>query len=138
MASKTGAASGGGCAALIAVVLVVGAIVAGVISLAAVVDPFNWMPSVHQIWADCDGDCELAHRFPGFWWHVVANLVYAAAAVLTAISFLGTVAELRSARENRYADAAALDAYRTARGACVSAGALLAALASLALVVSIA
>jgi hypothetical protein len=39
-------ASGGGCCGLMLVMLVIGAVVAGAISLAALVDPFNWMPTV--------------------------------------------------------------------------------------------
>src|SRR5262245_24803997 len=103
--------------------------VAAAISVAALVDPFDWMPSVQQIWADCDGDCELAHRFPGFWWHVVANLAYAALAVAVTIRFLANAFELRKTRVGRYADAAAMDAYRTTHGNLLASGKLLGALA---------
>ena len=46
MARQASGSSGGGCGALIAFVLVIAAIVAAAISLAALVDPFDWMPSV--------------------------------------------------------------------------------------------
>ena len=55
-------------------------IVAAAISLAALVDPFDWMPSVLATGLTVTAHCELADRFPGFWWHVVANLAYAALA----------------------------------------------------------
>ena len=63
MARGGSSSSGGGCGGLIAILIVIGAIVGAAISLAAIVDPFGWMPSVHAIWADCDHDCALAQRF---------------------------------------------------------------------------
>src|SRR5215210_4693711 len=78
---------GGGCAALVVLVLVIGAVVAAVISVAALVDPFSWLPPIGEIFGDCDDDydtsadeCELATRFPGFWGHVIANFAYSVAA----------------------------------------------------------
>jgi hypothetical protein len=138
MARSSGKSSGGGCAALIAVALVIGAIVAAAMSLAAVVDPFNWMPSVSELWADCDGDCELAHRFPGFWWHVVANLAFAAGALAATVWFGATVVDLREARAARYDSAHAMDDFRKTRSACANAGMALAALASVSIIVSVA
>ncbi len=88
MASSSGKdTTGGGCIALFVLLMVVALIVMGVISLAALIDPFDWMPTVHRIWDDCSGDCALAHRFPGFWWHAVANLLYATLAVAVAVVF---------------------------------------------------
>ena len=55
-----------------------------------------------EIWADCQGDCALAHRFPGFWWHAVANLVCVAVAVVAACAFVATVIDLREGRVARY------------------------------------
>jgi uncharacterized membrane protein YhaH (DUF805 family) len=138
VANSNGKSSSGGCWALIALVIVVGAIVAAAISLAAIVDPFDWMPSARQIWAHCEGDCALAHRFPGFWWHVVANLVYAAVVTVAAIVFAAAIPQLRATRARRFASAAALEEYRHAHHDCVRAGAGLAALATLALVIAIA
>jgi hypothetical protein len=134
VARSTGSSSGGGCGTLIAFALLVAGIVAAAISLAALLDPFDWMPSVHTIWADCDGECALAHRFPGFWWHVIANLAYAAVAVAVTIRFLATVLDVRKTRVTRYADAAAMDAYRTAHNHCVVSGKLLGALASVSII----
>src|SRR4051794_9389489 len=130
--------TGGGCLALFVLALVLAAIVAGVISLAALIDPFNWMPRVGEIWADCEGDCALAHRFPGFWWHAAANLVYAAVAATIACVFLAAVAQLRQTRVARYDSAAAADAYAGAHTGCVGAGVLLGGLALLPIVVAIA
>src|SRR5262245_34241174 len=138
MARSSGTSSGGGCGALIAIALVVAAIVAAAMSLAALVDPFNWMPSVSEIWADCEGDCELAQRFPGFWWHVVANLAYAAVALAATVGFGATALDLREARVARYDSAQAMDDFRKARSACAGAGTALAALASVSIIVSIA
>src|SRR4051794_24885561 len=138
MARGGSSSSGGGCGGLIAVLLVVGAIVAAAISLAAIVDPFGWMPSLDVMWADCDGDCALAHRFPGFWWHVVVNLAYTAFSLFVLFRFGSTVAALRKARLARYDSAAAMQAFREAHGACVGMGQTLAALAALPLLVAIA
>lgn len=133
MARSRGRTGGGGCGGLIAFGLVMAGIVVAAVSLAALVDPFDWMPSVKAIWADCDGDCALAHRFPGFWWHVAANLAYGALAVAVTIRFLATVVELRRTRVTRYADVAAMDAFHTAHSHCVVLGKLLGALASVSL-----
>jgi hypothetical protein len=100
---------GGGCAAFILVVLVIGAVVAAVISIAALVDPFSWLPPVGEIWEDCEekydtpgDDCELATRFPGSSPHVIANFAY----VITAVGLLAwlayAVVEVRRARVERY------------------------------------
>ena len=43
---------GGGCLAVIAVCVVVALIVMAVISPAALIDPFDWMPTTHEIWDD--------------------------------------------------------------------------------------
>jgi hypothetical protein len=138
MASRsTRSDEGGGCLAFFLIILVVGLIVMAIISLAAAVDPFDWMPRVGQIWADCSGDCALAHRFPGFWWHAVANLIYAGVAVAAACAFIAAVADLREARVARYDDAAAAAAFTEAHNQCVGAGALLAALAGLPILVAI-
>ena len=138
MARSSGGSGGGGCGTLIAFVFLVAAIVYAAVSVAALVDPFDWMPSVRAIWADCEGDCELAHRFPGFWWHVVANLVYAAVAVAVTIRFLASVVDVRKTRVGRYADTAAMHAYRTAHSNWVASGQLLGALASVSIIAWIA
>ena len=138
MARSAGGSSGGGCGTLIAFFVLVAGIVAAAISLAALVDPFDWMPSVHVIWADCDADCELADRFPGFWWHVVANLAYAALAFVVTIRFLAAVVDVRKSRVTRYADVAAMDAYRAAHSHWVASAKLLGTLASVSIIAWIA
>src|SRR4051812_49803543 len=95
----------GGCLGVFAVLIVIALIVMAVISFAALIDPFDWLPPVGQIWADCQddpatsvGECDLATRFPGFWGHAAVNLVWAVLTggllTLTALA----VPELRKAR----------------------------------------
>lgn len=122
---------------MIALVLIIAMIATVAIWLAALVDPFDWMPSSGEIWADCEGDCELAHRFPGFWWHVVANLSYAAIAAATAKRFGTTVGRLRRTRVTRYASAEAMDDFRRAHSEFLDAGKLLAGLATISILASI-
>jgi hypothetical protein len=138
MTSNQAGQGGGGCLALFVLALIVGAIVAAVISLAALIDPFNWMPRVGEIWADCEGDCALAHRFPGFWWHAAANLAYAAVAAAMACVFVAAVVELREKRVDRFDSVTAAAAFTDARSECIGAGVTLAALALLPIVVAIA
>ena len=52
MARAGSSSSGGGCGGLIAILIVIGAIVGAAISLAAIVDPFGWMPPLDVLWAD--------------------------------------------------------------------------------------
>ena len=138
MASSSGKeTSGGGCIALVVLVMVVAGIVMGVISLAALIDPFDWMPTVHRIWQDCSGDCALAHRFPGFWWHAAANLVYAALAVTVAGVFLVAVRDVRGRRVARFNSAADAAAFTGAHEQCVGAGAALGAFALLPILVAV-
>jgi hypothetical protein len=136
-ASSGGGCSGAGCLILF-IGLVLGAIVAALISVAALIDPFDWMPSVAQVWADCEGDCELAHRFPGFWWHALANLAYIAATAPAAFAFGAFVLDLRDRRAARFESADAAAAFVDAGGAVMVSGAVLAALAALPLIVAIA
>jgi len=134
---KGSSSAGGGCVALFVVFLVIAAVVAGIISLAALIDPFNWMPRVGRIWEDCSGDCALAHRFPGFWLHAVLNLVYAVVAAVVSVAFLTWVLELRSKRVERFDSADAAGQFTAAENECLGAGALLGATALLPIVVAI-
>src|SRR3954462_707630 len=93
---------GGGWLVVFLFILVVGAIIAAVISLAALVDPFNWTPRVDEVWADWQGDCALGDRFPGFWWHAAVNLAYTAVTVTVAGRFVAAVVQLRKRRVARY------------------------------------
>jgi hypothetical protein len=135
--AKSSQGEGGGCLGLFLVLMVIGLVVMAVISFAALVDPFDWMPRVGAIWADCTGDCALAHRFPGFWWHAVANLVYVAVAVAAACAFAAGVADARGKRVARYDSAGDLEAFGAALDRCTGAGGLLAALAALPILVAV-
>jgi hypothetical protein len=135
--SKQGSSSGGGCLALLLGLLAIALVVMGIISLAALIDPFNWMPRVGRIWQDCSGDCALAHRFPGFWLHAVVNLVYAVVAAVLSGAFLLSVADLREKRVERFDSAHAAAQFTATQNECFGAGALLGATALLPIVVAI-
>ena len=57
-----------GCGGCIALVLVIGLIVAAAMSIAALIDPFSWMPSIGDVFADCPPavevgrSCDLSDR----------------------------------------------------------------------------
>ena len=125
-----------GCLGCLGVVVVTALVVAGLISVAALVDPFSWMPPVGEIWADCEEDhgteraeCALENRFPGFWIHAVVNLVYAAGALTFAVVFAGSVTDLREKRVARFSSAAAAGEYRQAQHLFLGYGLVLGALA---------
>lgn len=104
----------GGCIALVMAIVVIAVIVMAIISVAALLDPFQWLPPVGEIWADCDDtttNCDLAARFPGFWVHVLVNLAYAVAAA-AALGFLALAAkDAREAAQHRFDDAQAAKTY---------------------------
>jgi hypothetical protein len=131
------AAEGDGCVGCVIGLVVVGLIVAGLISLAAIVDPFSLMPPVGEVWADCEGDCDLADRFPGFWLHVVVNLAYTVAALTLTVVFAGAVWRLREARAGRFNDAIDPEDLREAQQVCAGAGVALAVLALAPIVVAV-
>ena len=112
---------GGGCAGCFGLILVLGAVVAAAMSLAALVDPFSWMPPIGEVFADCPpapevaGSCDLEDRYPGFWSHVLVNVVYSAAALGLLAALVPAVAELRTARFGRFDGASALERYRASR-----------------------
>src|SRR3954451_14676257 len=106
--------SGWGC---VGVLLVVGAVVAALVSLAALVDPFDWVPSLKAIWKHCDGDCDLAHRYPGFWGHVVANLAYLTVGVALLAGLGAEVGALKETRQRLYVDPGARERLRGERWA---------------------
>ena len=135
--AKSSKGAGGGCLALFLVLMAIALVVMAVISFAALVDPFDWMPRVGTIWADCSGDCALAHRFPGFWWHAAANLVYVGVAVAAACAFVAGAADVRGKRVARYDSVGDLEAFGAALDRCTGAGAVLAALAALPILVAI-
>jgi len=141
-AQQTSEGSGwGSCVgALVLIALVVGAL----ISLAALVDPFSWMPPVGEVWAECADDwsterdeCALEHRFPGFWWHALVNLVYTAVALGLGLVFAGGVSELRTKRVARFSSVAAMADFREARQVCLGVGVTLAAVALVPIVAAV-
>jgi hypothetical protein len=128
--------SRGGCSTLIALLFAVAIVIWAVISLAALIDPFDWLPSSKQIW-DCSGECELARRYPGFWWHVAANLLYAGLAVAAGVAFLAAVRDVRPKRVDRFDSEPAAVAYAAAHDRLVARGSALAVLAALPILVAI-
>ena len=112
----------GGCGTLIVAVLVFGAVAAAAISLTALIDPFDWMPPVGEIWEDCDDDwktsvneCDLHERFPGFWGHAIVNFAYTIAATGLLLALAAAVSELRHARSERFTSQTAANRYGEAR-----------------------
>ena len=144
MSGAQGSGDGGGCLGWVAVAVVLALVVAALISVAALVDPFSWMPAVAEIWGDCDDDyatdrdeCALANRFPGFWLHAIVNLVYAAVALVFVLAFLASVAELREKRLARFSSAAAAAEYRSGVDETIGGGIALAVVALVPIVVAI-
>ncbi len=132
---------GAGCGCLL-LVAAIALIVTAAMSLAALVDPFDWYPSFDELWADCDDDfatardeCSYEQRFPGFWWHMAANLTYAVAAVAALLVFAGTVAEFRERRVARLSSAATYATYEQARASLTLSAVGVAILAALPIVV---
>src|SRR5947209_19698779 len=111
--------------------LAVAAVVAALISMAALIEPFSWLPPISQVWGHCDGDCTLAHRFPGFWPHVIVNLAYAAAAAVGLIASAAAASDLRKAHAERFRNQPAVERYVTARSRLIWASAATAGLAAL-------
>ena len=135
----------GGCVGCLAAVIVLAVALAALISVAATIDPFSWMPPVGDIWADCDDDfttdrdeCALENRFPGFWLHAVVNLAYVVTASGLVLALLGSVADLRGKRVARFSAAAAAEEHRSAARLTVGCGAALALTSLLPVVVAIA
>jgi hypothetical protein len=112
----------------LAVLLVVAAVVAALISLAALIDPFDWMPPVKAIWRHCEGDCELAHRFHGFWAHAVGNLAYVTVSAGLLLGLVGKAGALREARAKLFSDPGAGKRLRAERRAVAGLAATLAVL----------
>jgi len=134
---------GSGCGVLIVGVLVFAGLVAAAISIAALVDPFAWMPPVDAIWAQCTDkssthvdECSLATRFPGFWGHAIANLAYVLAATGLLLALYGAVGDLREARRQRFDGAAAAERHGHARLAVTSLAVLAGLLGALPIVVA--
>ena len=140
-----GEGCGSGCAALFVGAFVIGALVAAAISIAALVDPFAWMPPVGEIWEDCSDDwetevneCDLHQRFPGFWGHAIVNFAYTLIAGALLVALGGAVSELRQSRPARFDSQTAADRYTEAREGVTSLAILSGLLAALPIVVALA
>ena len=136
---------GAGCVGVFVVILIIGAIGAAAISLTALIDPFDWMAPVGEIWEECTDDydtevseCDLHRRFPGFWGHAIANLAYALTAAGLLLALGGAVSRLREHRPQRFDSREAADRYATARRDIALLAALAGLLAALPIVVALA
>lgn len=111
-----------GCWGWFGIVLLVGLVVMALISLAAVVDPFDWLPTASAVWAGCQDDpgipgsqCALAHRFPGFWEHAIVNLMYDLAAGGAVIALVMSAVDYRTKRATRFDSAVDFSGWREVR-----------------------
>lgn len=136
---------GSGCVTLILAALVIGVVVSVAISLAALIDPFAWMPPVAEIWEDCNDDwrtsvneCNLHTRFPGFWGHAIANFTYALLATGLPVGLARAVRGLRQSRPERFDDQTSAERYGDARAGVVTLAALGALVACLPIIVAVA
>ena len=115
-------------------ILLIALVVAAVISVAALVDPFSWMPPIGEIFGDCpdtaEGECDLGKRYPGFWLHVIVNFAYTVVALGLVAAFALAVPEFRTARSGRFRDDAAVEQYVRARQKITLVALLLAVLAA--------
>ena len=131
---------GSGCAALFVVVLVIAAVVAALISLAALVDPFSWLPPVSEVWGHCQAtaerSCDLADRFPGFWGHAAANLAYTLVTAGALLFLVAAVSDLREARHERFGGAEQAEHYADSRHGLIVVASVVAVLAALPIVVA--
>lgn len=100
------------------------------------------MPSLAEIWADCDDDhgtdeeeCALGARYEGFWWHTAVNLAYTLTTGALLLSFAPAVESFRDARRDRFSDRAAADRYADARDELLSGATVVAILAAIPLLV---
>lgn len=110
-----GSDGGDGCFGCVVGVLAIAAVFAALISIAALVDPFDWMPSVGEVWADCEEEprdegpfdsgedpCDLDVRFPGFYGHAALNLLWTTVTAIALAALIGAAGNLRSARRARF------------------------------------
>jgi hypothetical protein len=130
---------------LFAVVVVIALVLSAVVAVAALLDPFDWVPPLGVVFGSC-GDapakarrgCDWGSQYPGFWGHVIANLVYDVLAVAALVAFTVTAREHVGARRARYDGPAALDRYAGARANFVLASIALGAMAALPIIAAVA
>jgi hypothetical protein len=135
---------GSGCAVVFVAMLVIGAVIAAVISITALIDPFAWMPPVAEIWEDCSDDwksevneCDLHQRFPGFWVHAIVNFVYIVAGTGALVALGAAVMELRESRPERFDSQTAAERYGEAREGVAGLALLAGLLAALPIIVAL-
>jgi hypothetical protein len=100
---------------------------------------------VNEVWSDCSDDygtdrdeCALANRFPGFWGHVIGNLVYTVIAAGLLLFLWAGVADLREAREGRFVNDEAAERYAGTRQGVAGLSVLVGLMALLPIVVAVA
>jgi hypothetical protein len=127
-----------GCGLVIAVVILFALAVSAVVSVAALVDPFSWVPPLGEIFADCSGDqvtandgCDFGEHYPGFWLHVTINFAYALVAFGLIVAFAFALRDFREAQRRRFEGDEAVERYRLARTALALVAGLLGGLAAL-------
>lgn len=133
-----------GCLGFLAVAFVIALIIGAVISIAALVDPFSWLPSVTEVWEDPDSDGDYGfeeaafkERYPDFGWRVVANVAWTLVAAIALIGFGAAVADFREQQRKRYESEQAAAEYRKRRGALAGAACAVAAMAALPLLIAV-
>jgi hypothetical protein len=129
---------------IIAILVVISLVISALVSVAALVDPFSWLPPIGVIFGGCSDEletstagCDFGTGYPGFWWHVIVNLVYALAALVLLLTFAFAVPEFREARNGRFESDAAVERYRQARQALVLLAGLLAGLAAVPIIAAL-
>jgi hypothetical protein len=134
-----------GCGTLIAFIILLGLVLAAVISVAALVDPFSWVPPLGDIFQKCtdnpdtpSDDCDLGTRYPGFWSHVAVNFAYVLIAAGLLIALALTLPEFRRARTARFDSHAAVERYRRSRQQLVLLAVLLAVLGAVPIIAALA
>jgi SNF family Na+-dependent transporter len=140
MASRS---QGDGCAGCLAIVFFIALVVAAVTSVAALIDPFSWVPPIGKVFRDCTDNpktpaVDECAPYRGLWWHVAINFVYALVALALLVPFPRVVREYRQARTNRFDSENAVERYRHAQGALVLLSVLLAGVAAIPIVAALA
>jgi hypothetical protein len=134
----------GCCAVIIAIFVVIALVIAAALSVAALIDPFSWIPPIGDLFGDCNDklgtaadQCDLGTRYPGLWWHVIINLLYALAALVLLLMFALALPEFRKARSRRFESDAAVERYRQARQTLALLGGLLGGLAAVPIIAAL-
>jgi hypothetical protein len=144
MATQREDGSGGGCALIVGIIFLIGLVIVVVTSIAALIDPFSWVPPIGKVFDSCTDNPDTAvdecagSRHPGLWWHVIVNFVYALAALGLLLAFTGCVRDYRAARSDRFDSDGAVERYRRARQDLLVVAGLLAGLAAIPIIAALA